>query len=371
MTWFKDLDISESFDFLRDQTISFSIKSSDGECLYAWHILPIELYRQHESSLVEQSFDFASNITSRYVFNLLREDSDARLIIHLHNAEGTVDSDYRVSNYRALSADDLRSIHVLTFDYCDFERSFDTSTERELCIDAISVIEWAMKVVDIPSSRILIFDQFMRTAVDLAVADRFVSQSPPVVFVKSILVVSFVDVATLVTTYRIASLVLILSSLTRLPLLFNYLSTFVKNKWSSKDRIAQYIFTNEVNEHQYRLTLIHAKNDFDILSHHTQLLFWHVVNATLSYEVSNDDFNEMKIKARTNLSAEGFVMKWRTKKSFIREEILKTGLHNAIMSNSVISIAVMRMLETEALLCTSNDNIENSGKKHTFATLKS
>lgn len=45
MTWFKDLNVPESFGFLRGQTIPFSIKSSTGGTLYAWHILPIELYR--------------------------------------------------------------------------------------------------------------------------------------------------------------------------------------------------------------------------------------------------------------------------------------------------------------------------------------
>ena len=54
MTWFKDLDIPETFGFLRNKVTSFSLKSSDSERLYAWRILPVELYRKHELALVAE-----------------------------------------------------------------------------------------------------------------------------------------------------------------------------------------------------------------------------------------------------------------------------------------------------------------------------
>lgn len=46
MTWFKDLDVPETFGFLRNQVTPFSLRSADGERLYAWHILPVELVSQ-------------------------------------------------------------------------------------------------------------------------------------------------------------------------------------------------------------------------------------------------------------------------------------------------------------------------------------
>lgn len=54
MTWFKDLNIPETFGFLRNQVIPFSLKSSDGERLYSWHIIPVELYRKHELALLAE-----------------------------------------------------------------------------------------------------------------------------------------------------------------------------------------------------------------------------------------------------------------------------------------------------------------------------
>lgn len=345
MTWFKDLDVPESFGFLRSQTTPFSIKSSTGGTLYTWHILPIELYRQHEPALLAEPSGFASDITSRFAFKLLRDDPDARLIIHMHGAGGTVGSGYRVPNYRALSAGQPNKIHVLTFDYRGFGRSRGTPSERGLCIDAIAVVDWATKVASIPPSRILIFSQSLGTAVSLAVSEHFALQPPPTVFAGAILVAPFVDVPTLVATYRIAGSIPIISPLAKFPLLFNYLQTFITDKWLSKDRIAGYIRANEAIGEKYRLTLIHAEDDYDIPSHHTEVVFWHAVNATEPLGITYDELEEVKYKSKKDLGAAGSVMEWRTKNGIIREEILKTGLHDVIMGNPVITMAVMRIFE--------------------------
>jgi abhydrolase domain-containing protein 12 len=345
MTWFKDLDVPENFGFLHNQATPFSIKSSSGGTLYAWHILPIELYRQHEPALIAEPTGFVLDITSRFAFKLLRDDPDARLIIHMHGAAGTVGSGYRVPNYRALSAGQPKKIHVLTFDYRGFGRSRGTPSERGLCLDAIAVVDWATKVAGIPPSRILIFGQSLGTAVSLAVSEHFALQSPPVVFAGTVLVAPFTDAAMLVATYRVAGTIPILSPLARFPLLFSYLSTFIRDKWLSKDRIAEYIRANEVNGEKYRLTLIHAEDDYDVPWHHTEVIFWHAINATVPQGISYDELEEVKHKSKTDLGAAGSVMEWRTENGVIREEILKTGLHDVVMGNPVITMAVMRILE--------------------------
>ena len=344
MTWFKDLSVPESLGFLRGQVTLFTIATPAGSKLFAWHILPLELYRQHEKSLVAEST--TQNITSGLNFELLREDPEARLVIHLHGAAGTVASGYRVPNYRALSAGQPKKIHVLAFDYRGFGYSQGTPSERGLCSDAIAVFDWAMKTAGIPPSRILIFSQSLGTTVGLAVVEHYAMQSPPIVFAGSILVAPFVDVATLVATYRIGGTVPLLSPLARFPTLFNYLRTLITDRWSSKDRIASYIRTNEANKRNYQLTLLHAEDDYDIPSQHTPVLFWHAINAMVPQGISQDEVEERKLESRTDLGPAGSVMEWRTKYGVVREEILKTGLHDVIMGNPVVSLAVMRILTT-------------------------
>ena len=345
MTWFKDLSVPETFGFLRNQVSPFSIKTSDGERLYAWHILPIELYRKHELPLVAEPIGFVSDITSRLAFRLLRDDPEARLIIHMHGAAGTVGSGYRVPNYHALSAGQPGKIHVLTFDYRGFGRSTGTPCESGLILDALAVVEWAMNIAGIPPSRILIFGQSMGTAVGIAVSKHLALQPFPVVFAGTVLVAPFVDVATLVSTYRVGGTIPILSPLAKFPLLFNYLQRFISDKWLSKDNIAQYVRANEANGEKYRLTIIHAEDDYDIPWHHTPVIFWHAVNASMPAGIGYDDLEVRKLESKVDLGAAGSVMEWRAENGIIREEILKTGLHDVVMGYPVITMAVMRSFE--------------------------
>lgn len=345
MTWFKDLDVPETFGFLRNQVTPFSLKSSDGERLYAWHILPVELYRKHELDLVAEPIGFVSDITSRLAFKLLRDDPDARLILHMHGAAGTVGSGYRVPNYRALSAGQPGKIHVLTFDYRGFGRSSGTPTENGILLDALEVVNWALNVASIPPSRILIFGQSMGTAVSIAISEHFALQSPPVVFTGAVLVAPFVDVATLVSTYPVAGTIPILSPLAKFSSLFRYLHRFIQDKWLSKDRFAQYVRANEANGEKYRLTLIHAEDDYDVPWHHTPTVFWHAVNASVPAGINYDELEEKKLESKKDLGAAGTVMEWRTENGVIREEILKTGLHDVIMGYPIITMAVMRIFQ--------------------------
>jgi len=348
MTWFKDLDVPEVFGFLHNQVTPFSFKSAGNETLYAWHILPVELYRQHEQHLLAEAPGFAPDITSRSGFKMLRDDPESRLIIHMHGAAGTVGSGYRTPNYRALSAGQPDKIHVLTFDYRGFGRSTGSPSEQGLILDAIAVVEWALHVAEIPPSRILIFSQSLGTAVNTAVAEHYARQETSVVFAGHILVAPFVDVASLLSTYSVAGMIPILGPLARFPTLFAYLRTFVRDKWSTKDRIASYVRANEVNRNKYRLTLIHAEDDYDIPWQHTTTVFRHAVSATLSESKDAEAFEATKAKTKVDLGYAGSVVEWRTENGVIREEILKYGLHDVIMGNPIVTLAVMRIFEGAA-----------------------
>lgn len=345
MTWFKDLNVPELFGFLHNQVTPFSFESTNGQRLYAWHILPVELYRKHEQELISESSGFVDDFASRVAFKLLRDDPEARLVIHMHGAGGTVGSGYRVPNYRALSAGKPDKIHVLTFDFRGFGKSGGSPSERGLIADALTVVEWATNVAGIPASRILIFAQSLGTAVTLAVSEHYALQNPPVVFAGTVLVAPFVDVATLVSTYRIAGTIPLISPLRRFPSLFDYLKSHIRDTWSSKDRIAEYVKANEAKSQRYRLTIIHAEDDYDIPWRHSQTLFWHAVNATVAGGISYDELETTKVHSKTDLGAAGTVMEWKTENGVIREEILKHGLHDVIMGNTVVTMAVIRAFQ--------------------------
>lgn len=347
MTWFKDLDVPEAFGFLHNQVTPFAIKGSDGNSLYAWHILPLEAYQSNEQSLWKEPSGFVEDVSTREAFRLLRDDPEARLIIHFHGAGGTVGSGYRCPNYRALGAGDPRHNHVLTFDYRGFGRSIGTPSEQGLITDAISVVEWAMNVAKIPPTRILMYSQSLGTAVNMAVAEYYATREHPTLFAGHILTAPFVDVPTLVSTYSVAGTIPILGPLAKFPLLFDYLRTFVHDKWSTKDRIAKYITANEASGNKYRMTIIHAEDDYDIPWRHSTTLFWHAVNAAAPTKMTPEELENHKAQRHIDLGAAGSVIEWKTDFGVIREEILKYGLHDVIMETPIITLAAMRMFRKD------------------------
>jgi abhydrolase domain-containing protein 12 len=127
--------------------------------------------------------------------------------------------------------------------------------------------------------------------------------------------------------------------------LFNHLKRFILDKWSTRDRIAQYVRANEANGEKYRLTLIHAEDDYDIPWHHTSTVFWHAVNASVPTGISYDELGDKKLESKKDLGAAGSIIEWHTENGVIREEILKTGLHDVIMGYPIITMAVMRIFQ--------------------------
>lgn len=343
MTWGKDLNTPEIFGFLHNQVTPFNIQRDGSENLYVWHVLPVELYRRNEESLLAEPSGLVEDFTSRTAFKLLRDEPDSLLVIHMHGAAGTVGSGYRTPNYRALTAAAPAKIHVLTFDYRGFGRTPGWPSERGVILDAMAVMEWALTVAQIPPERIVIFAQSLGTAVSAAIAEHYAQQAPSVVFAGHVHVAGFVDVSTLVSTYSIAGTIPIIGPLSKFPMVFDYLRSFIRDKWSTKDRLRNYVRINEERGTKYRLTLIHAEDDYDIPWQHTQKVFQHAIEGTMSNGTDLSELTKRKEALIVDHGAAGTVVEWNTTHGCIREEILKHGLHDVIMGNPIITLAVSRI----------------------------
>lgn len=343
LTWFKDLNVPEHFGFLRNQVTTFSIPTSDGVALHAWHILPLGLYQKHEKELLAQPSGFSHDITSRLSFKLLRDDPDARLVIYLHGTAGTMASGWRPDNYRALYACAPDKIHVVTMDYRGYGLSSGTPSEEGLLLDAIALTDWAINTAGIPPSRIVLFAQSLGTAVGMALISHLAAAPSPISFSGIVFVAAFSDVATLTATYRIGGIIPVLSPLAISPRLLTFFQSFMKNTWLSKDRIVDFIKIKESenNASKYHITFIHAEDDADIPWVHSEVLFWHAVDATTLEGIAYDELEREKDEKRTDFGAGGWSMEWRTNNGVIRERILKFGLHDRIMSYPAISMATI------------------------------
>jgi abhydrolase domain-containing protein 12 len=353
LTWGLDVNTPEQWGFLRNQVSPFHLKTPDGETLHAWHVLPLETYRKHQSSLRDEPIGLCSNIEERLSFKLLKEDPTAQLVIYLHGAAGTLGSGWRPQSYRALSATSTK-VHVLVIDYRGFGFSTGWPSEAGLLTDALTLVNFAMKTAGIPAERIAVFAQSIGTAVAVSLTHHLAMQSPPVLFAGTVLVAPFADVESLTRTYKVAGTIPLLSPLAMFPPLLTLLNRFIVTKFPTKEKLAALIHhldSLKFNDRQqkYDITLIHAEDDYDIPWIHSDVLFWHAVSATLDppSSMTFNELEEIKAKEKTPLGAGGWEMEWKGKGGVVREQIVKHGLHDRIMSYPVVSLAVSRAFSSQ------------------------
>ncbi|CAN8105612.1 unnamed protein product [Discula destructiva] len=346
LTWFKDLNVPEQFGFQHNQVIPFRIPTEDHVSLHAWHIMPLGVYRRNYEDLLDQrafgGVDEHTDFTRTLNFRLLRDDPEARLVLYMHGTSGTMASGCRPESYRALYSAAPDKIHILTFDYRGFGLSTGKPSEPGLLLDAVAVFDWATKIARIPPERIVIFGQSLGSAVSIALASHLAAQEPSVSCAGLVITSSFTDLASLTATYRIGGLVPVLSPVAKFPTIFRYFSQHLTSTWLNNDRIAELIRTSD----RYHITMLHAEDDPDIPAEHTELLYWHAVNATSEDDISFEAFEQEKERTKTRHGEGGWTVEWHTKKGLIRQDMPKHGVHDRVMSYPIVGMAVLRAFQS-------------------------
>ncbi|KAI0156553.1 alpha/beta-hydrolase [Xylariaceae sp. FL1272] len=348
LTWFQDVNIPEQWGFLRNQVTPFTLETADGHSVHAWHILPLRLYREHEARLIHQSPGHAPDVTQTLGFRLLRDDPDALLVLYFHGAGGTLGSGWRPQSYRAMSALAPDKIHTVSVDYRGFGSSTGTPSEAGLLADASAVAEWAMNVAGIPPSRIVLFGQSLGTAVSVALALHYATQIEPVLFSGLVLVAPMANVQLLTATYTVAGVIPILGPVARFPKLLAWLNTFIRDKWRTDEKLACLVRAYEhfpVDALRYHITFVHAKDDYTIPWSHSDVNFWHAVNASTPAGVSIAHLEDIKAGSKLPLGPDSWSVEWKARRGHIREHIMQYGLHDRIMSYPVVSQAIMHAFD--------------------------
>lgn len=347
LTWFKNLEVPEQFGFAPAQVHSFYIETKQDVRLHTWHILPLGVYRRHRDSLITTSSAGDNKSSTLTSLDVLKSDPNARLVVYFHGTAGCLASGWRPDSYRAISAAAPDHIHVLAFDYRGYGLSSGTPSEEGLLADGIAVIQWALEVAQIESERIVIYGQSLGTAVALALMEHYAAQPEPVLFSGHVLTASFSDVATLTATYRIGGVIPVLSPLRRMPALLSFFTSFLRSTWLSKDRIAAFVKLREsaADRSDYYINLIHAEDDSDIACEHSNVLYWHAVNASTLRDMTYDEVQAQKMAVRKDLGYGGWIAEHRTKRGLVRQTMLAYGVHDKLMSYAVTSLAVLEAFQ--------------------------
>ncbi|KAH9888736.1 Alpha/Beta hydrolase protein [Xylariomycetidae sp. FL2044] len=339
----RDLDRPEQFGFAHRQATPFRIATDDGHNLHAWHVLPLGLYYKHAPRLLRDTahrrpFAADADFTETVNFRLIREDPEARLVIHTHGASGTLTAWSRSASYRALSSLSPSKIHVLAFDYRGFGLSPGVPSEAGLLSDARAAFQWATDVAKIPPERIVVFGQSLGSGVAISLVDDLSlrSISPAGLVISS----SFPDVATVLAEYRPAFGLRALGPFVRFPGVMDYFRRSMRNKWPNKQRLAEVVRRSS----RYHIEILHAEDDEIVPRHLSDIIFEHAAKADAALEAK--DFEQEKKRRLVQLGDGGWYVEWPTSKGFIRQEVVNYGRHDKIMAQPQTAMAIMRAFQS-------------------------
>jgi abhydrolase domain-containing protein 12 len=337
----KNLNCPEQFGFAHRQVTPFSIATKDGIKLHAWHVLPIGLYYRNVTRLVTKErgqfsdADFQDTLN----FRLLRDDPEARLVIHTHGSSGALAAYCRPESYRSLSSLAPNKIHVLAFDYRGFGLSSGSPTEQGLLLDAQAVFSWATKVAGIPAERIVVFGQSMGSGVAIALTRDLAIQQVPIAGL--IITGAFTDVRTMLSEYRSFFGLRPFGPLAKFPGLMAVCTQGMRNKWQNRDGLIDIVRHSP----SFHIQIFHAKDDPIVPWTLSNGFFEYAVKATCNISISQGEFEQEKTNRKVDMGEGGWSVEWPTSNGLIRQEVPQYGNHDRIMSHPQIAIAVMKAFQ--------------------------
>ncbi|KAK7431190.1 hypothetical protein QQZ08_002230 [Neonectria magnoliae] len=336
--WWTDINKPEQWGFARNQVTPFSLRTSDEETIYAWHILPLPLYLQNEAAIAAQTPGFSKDFTHTESFRLLKEDPESLLVLYFHGNAGHIAQGFRPDSYHTLT--DTSSYHVIAIDYRGFGHSTGTPSEAGLIQDASALVDWAMETAGIPPSRIVLLGQSLGTAVVSGVAEKYALRG--VEFAGITLVAGFSDLASLLTGYRIGGIFPVLAPFRVWPWLVKSFNYFVIDKWRSANRLANVVRHTKT---RLRINLVHAKNDADIPWTEDNKLFRSAANETVGI-LGDAEFDAWKEQRTVRKGDDAFVTTWTAEPNIvIRQELFPYGGHNDLMGYAPVALAIMRAFD--------------------------
>ncbi|KAH7078461.1 Alpha/Beta hydrolase protein [Paraphoma chrysanthemicola] len=300
----------EEFGFAKGQVQPFWLDTSDGEKLFCWHVLPLDVYLEHENELVQATVpgEVAEELEGTVGAKLLKRDGESRVVVNFHGNAGHVAQGHRPSTYRSISG--IPKTHLLTCDYRGFGLSSLTNaphipTETGIITDAVSILSYIQTTLNHPTTRTVLLGQSLGTAVTAASALYFADPDSPALptdlvdptpkpsnhagFASIVLVAPFRDLPTLLKTYKIAGIFPILKPLGGYPRIANFLINRILDLWPTQTRLLALLAASAppttgiaVSQNPLHIHILHARNDADISFHEAEALFAPLQSAMLS-----------------------------------------------------------------------------------------
>jgi len=356
----------EQFGFLHHQVQPFTVLTPDNVTLFAWHVLPVHLYRQHERALKAQA-DFGLKSYDQAVktvgLRILLNDPNAIVVVSLHGNAAHLASSYRPPTYQqylGLSTPE-KPVHVIAFDYRGFGVSTGSPTEDGVVQDVVSLLsamtgnvavdplfagappaslDGRLSPQSVAPSRIIITGQSMGTFISTALYHEWVLRLRRPAFRGLVLFASFTSLTKLVESYSVQGITPpLLSPLSIYPPAQRWLLSKIVDQWETSRRLVELAQSADVD---LDLTIMHAEDDWDIPWQEGRRNWNAVANAVRIPDVSMmTTSNESRSLDRDEwISKDG--------KKRLRWERVKYGGHNRIPTSEQAKLALLRLIEGTA-----------------------
>jgi pimeloyl-ACP methyl ester carboxylesterase len=363
------------------QVTPFWLDTSDGEKLFCWHVLPLDVYLEHEQEVAQKTLGGVSeDFTTTIGAKMLRKDAKSKVVVNFHGVSlsctlqkanllmgflqnaGHVAQGWRPATYRSIAG--IPHTHLLTCDYRGFGKSSLNSpphlpTETGLITDGISLVSYLTNTLKHPSSQTILLGQSLGTAVTAASALYFadpnspdlptdiIKPSPavksPQSFAGVILVAPFTDIRHLLQTYKIGGVIPVLSPLGSYPKLARFFSSRIIDTWPTLPRL-QALITASINT-PLHLTILHARNDQDINFRLSEALYAPLESALLAEEGVSATEERRSIHGGERVKRGAFAYRKAEDANGERSvelEVVRYGGHNEIVGWTQVGLAVRR-----------------------------
>ncbi|KAF2823552.1 alpha/beta-hydrolase [Ophiobolus disseminans] len=359
----------EEFGFAKGQVQPFWLDTSDGERLFCYHVLPLDVYLEHESELVQAvtTGEVVDELESTVGAKLLKRDAESRVVVNFHGNAGHIAQGYRPSTYRSISG--IPHTHLLTCDYRGFGLSSLNNpphipTEKGIITDAISLLSYIQTSLHHPPSRTVLLGQSLGTAITAASALYFADPSStelptnlthpiprpasPSTFASIILVAPFRDLPTLLQTYAIAGLIPILKPLRGYPRISKFLATKILDHWRTLPRLSALIRTTSTTKSRVHIHILHARNDADISFRESEGLYQPLQSVMLGEEGASATEERRSIHGGERVKRGAFAYKKVEDaggRRVVELEVVRYGGHNEVVGWTQVALAVRRGFE--------------------------
>ncbi|KAF1941561.1 hypothetical protein EJ02DRAFT_434719 [Clathrospora elynae] len=367
----------EEFGFARGQVQPFWLDTVDGEKLFCWHVLPLDVYLENEYELVTapNAGDTVEELKGTVGERLMRRDGESRVVVNFHGNAGHIAQGWRPSTYRSISG--IPRTHLLTCDYRGFGLSTLNNaphipTESGLIIDAISLLSYVQSDLSHPTTRTVLLGQSLGTAVTAATALYFASPTSPLLpkqvidldlpvkgkkfrgFTAIVLVAPFRTLPDLLKTYKVAGILPILKPLQAYPRIANWLTTRIADHWPTLPRLSALVSESSTTKppQPFHITLLHARNDGDITFRESEALFAPLQSLVLAEEGSSATEERRSIHGGERVRRGAFAYKKvedGTGERVVELEVVRYGGHNEVVGWTAVSLAVRRAFERTSL----------------------